>query len=160
MFSMRSRRLSAKLFILPALIIALFCGVAAFEVSQQHVRVQMLGTSFDVSSISQVLIQTTGSSTANSAGQYQLTSQDSILRFCRLLETAKPYTGNEGDFATDIDSVLIESSNHILSIPVARTSTNVILLFNNAHAYIAPKGFLTELQQLAKTEQTPSNATP
>ncbi|GMA62350.1 hypothetical protein NZD89_21610 [Alicyclobacillus fastidiosus] len=156
MFSMRSRRISAKLFVLPVLMIALFCGVAAFEVVQQHVRVQLLGTSFDVSDINQVLVQPTGSAATDGTGYYRLTSQDSITQLCRLLGTAKPYDGNEGDFATDIDSMLIESSNHVLSIPVARTSTNVILLFNNAHAYIAPQGFLTQLQQLAAKEQTPS----
>ncbi|WAH35840.1 hypothetical protein [Alicyclobacillus dauci] len=150
MFTMRQRsRVSAKLFMLPVLLIALFCAAAVFDYLRQHVRVQMLGTSIDVSRIQQVLIEPDSAPAGSSQGNYTLTSQQSILKLCRLLATAQQYEGNEGDFATDIDSLLIESGGNIIRIPIARTSTNVTLLFYNAHSYVAPDNFFNQVQAIA-----------
>lgn len=154
MFTMRSRRISPKLFILPMILIAFFGAVAVFDYNKQHVHVNMLGETFDVSSIQQILVEQPSTMVAQSHKSYfQLTSQASILKLCNLLATAKPYTGNEGDFATDIDSMLLEVSGSTIQIPIAQTSTNVVLLFMNEQAYIAPHDFLNRLETLAQQGQ-------
>jgi hypothetical protein len=154
MFSMRSRQISAKLFILPVLLICVFCAIAVYDYAHQHTRVQMLGSSLDVSSVQQVLVEPTGSTGVPGQTVNTLTSEADILKLCQLLATAKPYDGNEGDFTTDIDNLLFESASTVINVPIAKTNTGLTLLFQNGHSYIAPAGFVKTLQGIAAAGKT------
>ncbi|MFD1673387.1 hypothetical protein [Alicyclobacillus fodiniaquatilis] len=149
MFSMRSRRITPKLFIIPILMICLFVAIVIFEYSKQHVHVQMLGQSMDVSNVEQVLVEPSATTSQPTQQYYTLTDQASILKLCKLLGTAQLYQGSEGDFATNIANLLFQSTSNTISIPIAQTSTNVILIFFNDHTYLAPAHFLETLQQFA-----------
>lgn len=149
MFSMRSKRMFSRIFIFPAILVVLFCAVAAFDYTKQHVHVQMLGTSFNVSNIQQVLVETSSGSLSSTQGYYTITSQTNIQQVCKLIGTATPYNGNQGDFATDVEDILLQLSNHAVHVSVAQTSNHLTLMFYNNRAFIAPKGFLNALQALA-----------
>lgn len=154
MFSMRSKRMSPRVFIFPAILVVLFCIVAGFDYAKQHVHVRMMGTSFNVSSVQQLLIEPSSGSLNSAQGYFTVTGQGSILQICKLIATAKPYSGSEGDFATNVDDILFQTSNNTIHVTVAQTSNHLTLMFYNNHAFRAPKNFLPALQTLAEQSQS------
>lgn len=146
---MRPKPLSVKAFILPALIIALFCAAAVFDYKRQHTHVRILGKNIDISSVAQILVKPIGSSSASLSNQVTLTDRASILSACHLLGSAKEYMGNQSDFATNIDTMLIETRNRTIRVPIAQTQNHVKLLFFNGNSYVMPIHLLEKLQQLA-----------
>lgn len=155
---MRRNGLTAKSFILPVIIIGLFCVAAIFDYTRQHTHVRMLGQTVDIVSIQQVLVEPIGNANTQIQHQFTLTDRHAILQACKLLGTAKPYTGNHSDFTTDMDMILLESSSGIMRIPVSQAKDHLMLLFANGHSYVMPKNLLTQLQKIATPTDVTQNA--
>lgn len=146
-FSMRPKPLSIKVFILPVLIIGLFCVAAIFDYTRQHRHVSILGQSIDISSVQQILVEPIGASSTSTQKRIILTNRSTILKASQLLGTAKVYTGSESDFATDIDTMLIQMGSRTIRVPIAKANHQVTLLFFNGKAYVMPNHFLEKLRQ-------------
>lgn len=153
MYNRRRTRSSLPFILVPTLMVLLFASVGVFDYMKQHVKMNMLDTTFNVSGIDQILVEPYSAS-SSSANEYTVSSRTSILRLCKLISAAPPYRGSGSAFATDVDELLFQMSDDTIQVPIVRTASGQLLFVYNSHSFVVPANFLQSVGQLSEQAVT------
>lgn len=118
MYNRRRTGTSIPRILVPTLLVVLFGAIGLFDYDQQHVKLTMLGSTFNVSAIDQVLLEPYEISDGLN-GEYTISDRSSIVQLCKLIASAKLYHGSGSAFATDADELLLQSSDETTQIQLS-----------------------------------------